>query len=92
MLQGMRQIYSLIGAADILGNPVGLVTNLGVGVKDFFYEPAAGLVTSPQEFPSVVLKDHASQASLLLQLKGQFKVDYQDLLRELSNPQRVSWI
>ncbi|KAG6968387.1 hypothetical protein JG688_00005846 [Phytophthora aleatoria] len=50
MLQGMRQIYSLIGAADILGNPVGLVTNLGVGVKDFFYEPAAGLVTSPQEF------------------------------------------
>ncbi|GMF20240.1 unnamed protein product [Phytophthora lilii] len=50
MLQGMRQIYSLVGAADILGNPVGLVTNLGVGVKDFFYEPAAGLVTSPQEF------------------------------------------
>ncbi|KAL8020031.1 putative vacuolar protein sorting-associated protein [Plasmopara halstedii] len=50
MLQGMRQIYSLIGAADIFGNPVGLVTNLGVGVKDFFYEPAAGLVTSPQEF------------------------------------------
>lgn len=50
MLQGMRQIYSLIGAADILGNPVGLVTNLGIGVKDFFYEPAAGLVTSPQDF------------------------------------------
>ncbi|GMF24638.1 unnamed protein product [Phytophthora fragariaefolia] len=50
LLQGMRQIYSLVGAADILGNPVGLVTNLGVGVKDFFYEPAAGLVTSPQEF------------------------------------------
>ncbi|RLN51421.1 hypothetical protein BBJ29_007449 [Phytophthora kernoviae] len=50
VLQGMRQLYSLVGAADILGNPVGLVTNLGVGVKDFFYEPAAGLVTSPQEF------------------------------------------
>ncbi|RLN75739.1 hypothetical protein BBJ28_00007542 [Nothophytophthora sp. Chile5] len=49
-LQGMRQLYSLVGAADMLGNPVGLVTNLGVGVKDFFYEPAAGLVTSPQEF------------------------------------------
>ncbi|KAG7394100.1 Vacuolar protein sorting-associated protein 13A [Phytophthora boehmeriae] len=50
VLQGLRQLYSLVGAADILGNPVGLVTNLGVGVKDFFYEPVAGLVTSPQEF------------------------------------------
>ncbi|DAZ98426.1 TPA: hypothetical protein N0F65_000140 [Lagenidium giganteum] len=48
--QGILQIYALVGAADILGNPIGLVTNLGVGVKDFFYEPVAGLVKSPQEF------------------------------------------
>lgn len=48
--QGILQIYALVGAADILGNPLGLVTNLGTGVKDFFYEPAAGMVKSPQEF------------------------------------------
>lgn len=48
--QGILQIYALVGAADILGNPIGLVTNLGTGVKDFFYEPAAGMVKSPQEF------------------------------------------
>ncbi|CAK4689260.1 unnamed protein product [Aphanomyces euteiches] len=42
--QSLRQIYSLIGSAEILGNPLGLVSNLGSGVKDFFYEPAAGMV------------------------------------------------
>ncbi|GLD95890.1 hypothetical protein PINS_up004568 [Pythium insidiosum] len=48
--QGILQMYALVGAADILGNPLGLVTNLGIGVKDFFYEPMAGMVKSPQEF------------------------------------------
>ncbi|GAB9473207.1 hypothetical protein Gpo141_00010363 [Globisporangium polare] len=50
VFQGILQIYALVGAADILGNPIGLVTNLGTGVKDFFYEPVAGMVKSPQEF------------------------------------------
>lgn len=49
-IQGARQLYALVGAADVLGNPLGLVTNLGAGVRDFFYEPMAGLVQSPQEF------------------------------------------
>ncbi|KAF1315491.1 Vacuolar protein sorting-associated protein, partial [Globisporangium splendens] len=48
--QGVLQIYALVGAADILGNPIGLVTNLGTGAKEFFYEPVAGMVQSPQEF------------------------------------------
>ncbi|TMW68004.1 hypothetical protein Poli38472_007676 [Pythium oligandrum] len=48
--QGILQMYALVGSADILGNPLGLVTNLGTGVKDFFYEPMAGMVKSPQEF------------------------------------------
>lgn len=34
----------------MLGNPVGLVNNLGTGVVDFFYEPAQGLVKSPKDF------------------------------------------
>ncbi|OQR98040.1 vacuolar protein sorting-associated protein [Achlya hypogyna] len=48
--QCLRQIYSLIGSAEILGNPLGLVSNLGSGVKDFFYEPAAGMVQGPGQF------------------------------------------
>ncbi|KAF0695189.1 Aste57867_13953 [Aphanomyces stellatus] len=48
--QALRQIYSLIGSAEILGNPLGLVSNLGSGVKDFFYEPAAGMVRGPGQF------------------------------------------
>ncbi|ETW04380.1 hypothetical protein H310_04665 [Aphanomyces invadans] len=48
--QSLRQIYSLIGSAEILGNPLGLVSNLGSGVKDFFYEPAAGMVRGPGQF------------------------------------------
>nr|CCA23853.1 vacuolar protein sortingassociated protein putative [Albugo laibachii Nc14]CCA24037.1 vacuolar protein sortingassociated protein putative [Albugo laibachii Nc14] len=48
--QTLLQMYALIGSADILGNPIGLVTNLGTGVRDFFYEPAVGMVKSPQDF------------------------------------------
>ncbi|OQR99598.1 vacuolar protein sorting-associated protein [Thraustotheca clavata] len=48
--QCLRQVYSLIGSAEILGNPLGLVSNLGSGVKDFFYEPAAGMVQGPGQF------------------------------------------
>eukprot|EP00941_MAST-03F_sp_MAST-3F-sp1_P004284 g4284.t1 len=40
----------LVGSADILGNPVGLASNMGTGVKDFFYEPANGLMSSPEDF------------------------------------------
>jgi len=48
--QGLGQAYKLVGSIAILGDPVGLVGNLGEGVADFFYEPAQGLVNSPQEF------------------------------------------
>ncbi|EQC37851.1 hypothetical protein SDRG_04874 [Saprolegnia diclina VS20] len=48
--QCLRQVYSLLGSAEILGNPLGLVSNLGSGVKDFFYEPAAGMVQGPGQF------------------------------------------
>jgi hypothetical protein len=60
IFQGILQIYALIGSADILGNPLGLVNNLGTGVKDFFYEPAAGLVKSPQDFVVGLSKGTAS--------------------------------
>lgn len=43
-------VYRILGSTEILGNPVGVLHNFGVGVKDFFYEPAKGFVVSPKEF------------------------------------------
>ena len=45
--QLIKELLSLIGHAEILGNPIGLLNNLGTGVKDFFYEPAQGMVNGP---------------------------------------------
>lgn len=38
----MKQVH-VLGNVEFLGNPVGLVNNLGTGVRDFFYEPIDGL-------------------------------------------------
>jgi hypothetical protein len=46
----LRELWKLIGSADILGDPVGLFTDLGTGVKELFYEPAQGLVAGPEDF------------------------------------------
>ena len=45
------QLHSIIGAADFLGNPVGLFNTVASGVSDMFYEPIQGFqITKPQEF------------------------------------------
>lgn len=45
------QIHKIIGSADFLGNPVGLFSSIGSGVKDVFYEPYQGFVSDrPQDF------------------------------------------
>ncbi|EMD46901.1 chorein, putative [Entamoeba histolytica KU27] len=48
--QVIKNLYLLLGSVDFLGNPVGLVSNVGSGVKAFFYEPIQGLTVSPTEF------------------------------------------
>ena len=45
--QIVAQLYKVIGAIDVIGNPVSLFSNLSTGVEDFFYEPALGIVESP---------------------------------------------
>ncbi len=50
------QILTIAGSLSTLGSPVDLVTSVGTGVKDFFYEPINGLVHSPKvrlPFPSL---------------------------------------
>jgi len=37
--QGISQVYKILGATDIVGNPVGLISNLGRGVEELYSEP-----------------------------------------------------
>lgn len=48
--QFVGEAYKIVGSVSALGNPVGLVDSMGTGVKDFFYEPAQALMTSPNAF------------------------------------------
>ncbi|TID30882.1 hypothetical protein CANINC_000530 [Pichia inconspicua] len=47
----LYQLYKVLGSADVLGNPVGLFTNISSGVMDIFYEPYQGYIMTdrPQE-------------------------------------------
>jgi len=58
--QGIQEIYKILGSADFLGNPVGLFSNIGTGVLDFFFEPAQGLIKSPKDFGKGLAKGTAS--------------------------------
>jgi len=60
--QAIQDVYAILGSADFLGNPVGLFNQVGTGVKDFFYEPAQGLVKSPQDFGIGLAKGSLSLA------------------------------
>ena len=48
--QVLQEIYKLIGSVEFLGAPTSLVSNLGTGVISLFYEPAKGIMQSPQDF------------------------------------------
>jgi vacuolar protein sorting-associated protein 13A/C len=48
--EALAQVHKILGSADFLGNPVGLVSTLGSGVTDLFYEPYQGFVSDrPQD-------------------------------------------
>lgn len=59
----LKQIYVVLGSLDSLGNPAALFGSLGSGVKDFFYEPAKGLVQSPKAFGKGLAKGTLSLVS-----------------------------
>eukprot|EP00736_Rhodelphis_marinus_P009680 Rmarinus@m.7884 len=44
------EFYKIIGSAEVLGNPVLLISSIGTGVFDFFYEPAQGFSKGPEHF------------------------------------------
>jgi hypothetical protein len=45
-----RQIMNVVGAISTLGNPAGLVRNIGTGAHDLVFESYQGLVQSPEDF------------------------------------------
>lgn len=49
----LGQLYKIVGSLDVVGNPIALISSLGVGVRDFFYEPAHALITSPTELGKI---------------------------------------
>jgi hypothetical protein len=62
----LGQIYRIVGSLDLVNNPVGLLSSLGTGVRDFFYEPAHALISHPTEFRKIgkgVVKGAVSFAS-----------------------------
>ncbi|EGG23782.1 hypothetical protein DFA_05918 [Cavenderia fasciculata] len=58
--QMMGQIHKIFGSFDAIGNPIRLAESLGSGFKDFFHEPAMGIVKSPQDFALGVSKGTSS--------------------------------
>ena len=46
----IRQVMPLVGSTDMFEGSVGLLTNLGTGVYDLFYEPIEGLLGDEQTF------------------------------------------
>ena len=61
--QGLHQFYRILGASEILGNPIGLLDKLGTGVFEFFSEPAKGLLLNPKAFARGVRKGTKSLVS-----------------------------
>lgn len=50
MRQGILQFYKVLGASDLIGNPIGLVDKLGTGVFELFSEPVEGALKGPEDF------------------------------------------
>ncbi|XP_065685047.1 intermembrane lipid transfer protein VPS13A isoform X3 [Hydra vulgaris] len=44
LIQAAKQFHILVLGLDVIGNPYGLISDYGEGLKDFFYEPYLGSV------------------------------------------------
>lgn len=48
--QFLKDVHKILGSVDILGTPIKLGSSIITGVASFFYEPAKGIVHSPEAF------------------------------------------
>ena len=49
MVRLKRNLFRVLGASSLIGNPIQLVNNVSSGFKDFFYKPIEGFVEGPLE-------------------------------------------
>ena len=47
--QAIREVLKVFGSLNIIGNPVGLFSNISTGVVDLIQKPAEGFVKGPLE-------------------------------------------
>jgi vacuolar protein sorting-associated protein 13A/C len=40
----LKQLFLIIGSIDLIGNPIGLINNIGSGLSDLIKKPAQGFV------------------------------------------------
>ena len=45
----MKQLLTIIGSSDLLGNPMGLINDLSDGIVDFYEKPIQGFIEGPLE-------------------------------------------
>lgn len=64
--QAVGQAYILLGTLDVLGNPIGLINNLWIGIRDFLFEPVMGFRKSPIHFGLGIYRGTISLLSRLL--------------------------
>ncbi|CAM9109486.1 unnamed protein product, partial [Heterosigma akashiwo] len=54
------QVLKIAGSISMLGSPADLLSNIGTGVGDFFYEPYDGLMLGPSAFAKGVKRGATS--------------------------------
>lgn len=65
-----RQIHKFLGGSDFVEGSVGLMTNLGTGVHDLFYEPIDGVLDDDKTFIDGLSKGGSSLASSTIRSIG----------------------
>ncbi len=55
-MQAARESYKIVGSFELLGNPVGLISNVTEGLQEFVFAPIRGAKNSPQAFAMGLVK------------------------------------
>jgi hypothetical protein len=55
-VQAAKESYKIVGSFELLGNPVGLISNVTEGLQEFVYAPIRGAKNSPKAFAVGLVK------------------------------------
>lgn len=70
--QVLQSVYKQVLSLEVLGNPASIVNDMTGGVREFFYQPARGLVKSPAAFAKGVFVGTRGLAAGGLKATGGF--------------------